>query len=357
MKLFEKRYHPPGTGPGTLRVADKIPEDAYRIYLIDYTADSLQENADATAEQCQASLTLETRTWVHVQGSITPATLTRLGDLFTLHALALEDVLNVGQRPKVDVHEDHLFVVLALPLWSDTEIGISQVSLFLGKDYLITFCSGDHDPFEPLRARLRKHQGKLRTLELDYLMYAAFDVVIDEAYPILEMIGNRIESLEDAVLTQPDNAALNGIHVTKRELLLLRRMLWPHREVINTVLRDDEKWIADLTKIYLRDCYDHVVQIMDLVDNYREMASGLLEVYLSSVSNRLNDVMRVLTIFATIFIPLSFLVGVYGMNFSNETSPWAMPELRWYYGYPLLWLMMLTVVATMLYLFKRKNWF
>lgn len=357
MKLFEKRYHPPGTGPGTLRVEAKISEDAYRIHLVDYTADSLQELEDATAEQCKASLTLETRTWVHVQGSITPETLARLGELFTLHALALEDVINIGQRPKVDIHEDHLFVVMALPFLRDTEIGISQVSLFLGEDYLITFCNDEHDPFEPLRKRLRKQPGKLSTLGVDYLMYAAFDVVIDEAYPILEMIGNQIESLEDAVLTQPDKAALNLIHSTKRELLLLRRMLWPHREVINALLRDGDKWIAEPTKIYLRDCYDHVVQIMDLVDNYREMASGLLEIYLSSMSNRLNDVMRVLTIFATIFIPLSFMVGVYGMNFSNDASPWAMPELQWYYGYPLLWFLMLAIVTTMLYLFKRNKWF
>ncbi len=186
-----------------------------------------------------------------------------------------------------------MFLVLSLPLWGDEEIGVSQVSVFLGEEYLITFCSGERDPFEPLRKRLRTQHGKLRSLGVDYLMYAAMDVVIDEAYPILEMIGARIESLEDAVLAQPDNAALNTIHTTKRELLLLRRMLWPHREVINSVLRDDDKWISEHTKVYLRDCYDHVVQIMDLVDNYREMASGLLEVYLSSVSNRLNEVMRV----------------------------------------------------------------
>ncbi len=356
MKLFEKRYHPPGTGPGTLRVEEEISEDDFRIHLFDYTAESIVEHEDATAEQCKASLSLASRTWTHVQGSITPGTLARLGEMFTLHALALEDVLNVGQRPKVDVHEDHLFVVLALPSFSDTEIGISQVSLFLGKDYLITFCHGGYDPFEPLRSRLRKQPGKLRTLGIDYLMYAALDVVIDEAYPILELIGNQIESLEEAVLSQPDKTVLNQIHATKRDLLLLRRMLWPHREVINTLLRDGDIWIADETKIYLRDCYDHVMQIMDLVDNYREMASALLEIYLSSMSNRLNDVMRVLTIIATIFIPLSFLVGVYGMNFSNDVSPWAMPELRWYYGYPLLWLLMLGVVATMLFLFKRKNW-
>lgn len=357
MKLFEKRYHPPGTGPGTLRVAEKIPEDAYRIYLVDYNADSFQEKDDATVDQCKASLALETRTWVHVQGSITPGTLAQLGESFTLHALALEDVLNVGQRPKVDFHEDHLFVVLSLPQSIDSEIAVSQVSLFLGEDYLITFCSDERDPFEPLRKRLRNQQGKLRTMEVDHLLYAVFDVVVDEAYPILELISDRIESLEDAVLTRPDQAVLNAIHVTKRELLSLRRRLWPHREVINSLLRDDDRWISDQTKLYLRDCYDHVIQIMDLVDNYREMVSSLLEVYLSSVSNRLNDVMRVLTIFATIFIPLSFLVGIYGMNFSNETSPWAMPELQWYYGYPLLWLIIIAIVATMLYFFKRKNWF
>ncbi len=358
MKIFSKRYHPPGTSPGTLKTTEPIAEDAFRIHLIEYNEQSFKETEDATPEQCQASLSDPLRTWVHMQGPVREETLSRLGELFGLHDLALEDVVNVGQRPKAEVHDDHLFSILSLPFGTDEEIQIAQVSLFLGRNFLVSFCSGTFDPFEPVRRRLRGKIGRIRAEEVDYLMYAVLDVVIDQCFPILESIGEEIEYLEEEVLERPERTTLTRIHMTKRDLLLLRRMLWPHRDVVNTLLRDEGDWFQERTKTYLRDCYDHAVQITDLIDTSREMTAGLLDIYLSNISNRMNDIMRVLTVIATVFIPLTFLVGVYGMNFvENNQSPWAMPELRWYYGYPLLWGVMIAIVVIMVIMFKRKRWF
>jgi magnesium transporter len=356
MKLFDKRYHQPGTTPATLMTTATVSEEDYRLRLIDYTPDAFEDRQDATPEDCRASLQRDSRSWLHVQGSITPTALEGLGELVGSHGLALEDVINVGQRPKIDLFDDHVFIVMALPAMQDGEVSVSQVSIFLGKDYLMTFCAGGYDPFEPVRKRLHNQKARIRAQGIDYLLHAVVDVVVDESFPVLESLSDRIEALEAAVLSRSDQDTLNSIHVTKRELLLLRRMLWPHREVITTLLHDDQSWIGDTTRIYMQDCYDHIVYVIDMIDNGREMTSSLVDVHLSNMSNRLNEVMRVLTIIATIFIPLSFIVGVYGMNFSNENSPWSMPELEWYYGYPLLWLVMIAVVLGMLIVFKRKGW-
>ncbi len=356
MRIFTKRYHPPGTLPGSLSVADEISEDEFTIRLIDYTADSYVENDGASAADCRASLSRDTRTWVDIQGTVSAGTLTQLGEMFGLHSLAMEDVVSTGQRPKMEMHSDHLFIIMSLPELTGDEIDISQASLFLGKDFLITFNDARSDPFKPLRQRLHHAIGRTRSRNVDYLLYAALDIIIDQCFPVLEDVGERIEALEGEALAHPRPDTLQEIHSIKRELLLLRRMLWPQREVINALVRDEDDWIAQETKTYLRDCYDHTVQIMDLIETCREMVAGILDVYLSNISYRMNDIMRVLTIIATIFIPLTFLVGVYGMNFSHQDSPWAMPELHWYFGYPLLWLFMIVLVGLMLWIFRRRKW-
>jgi magnesium transporter len=198
---------------------------------------------------------------------------------------------------------------------------------------------------------------RVRQRGIDYLLYSIIDLVIDQSFPVLEHFGARIETIEEAIVSGPDREVLDQVHQVKRNMILLRRSLWPQREVVNQLLRDVDGWISESTHIYLRDCYDHTVQIMDLVESYRDMSAGLLDIYMSSASMRLNDVMRVLTVIATIFIPLTFITGVYGMNFGDNTaSPWAMPELHWYYGYPLVWLLILGIVAGMLFWFRRKRW-
>jgi magnesium transporter len=351
MAYFTKRYHPPGTAPGTLTAHDAATAQPLKLWLMEYDAATLNEREDISPAECKTFLESATVTWIHIHGSAPPELLRELGASFGLHPLALEDVLNTGQRPKLENYDHQLFAVMSLPVWRGEALSTEQVSLFFGKNYVISFHSGDHDPFEPVRKRLRASGGKMRSRGADYLFYTLLDVIIDQGFPVLEDMGEWIEDLEDELLGVPSKGTLSQIHELKRDLLLLRRMLWPQREVVNQLLREDQTLIEETTRPYLRDCYDHTIQIMDLFETYRDMAAGMMDVYLSSTSNRLNEIMRVLTVIATIFIPPTFLVGVYGMNFSD------MPELHWRYGYLVVWLIIIAMVGGMLLYFKRKKWF
>ncbi|KPJ95119.1 MAG: magnesium transporter [Gammaproteobacteria bacterium SG8_15] len=357
MAYFFKRYHPPGTAPGTFNVSAIEVQVPLKIHLTDYTDQDYLEKDLVTAEECRQYLHRDSITWVHIAGSTDKTTLTDLGKLFNLHTLALEDITNTGQRPKVDSFDDQLFVIMGLPAISDNIVTIDQVSFFLGNGYVISFHESESDPFEPIRKRLRNHAGKLRSKSADYLFYSLLDIVIDQAFPLFESLGDDIEALEEELLRSPTRSTLEDIHYIKRHLLLLRRMLWPQREVVNYVIRNDLGLIDEDTLIYFHDCYDHTIQIMDILESYRETTTNMLDVYLSTVSNRLNETMKVLTIIATIFMPLTFIVGLYGMNFGiNEQSPWAMPELRWYYGYPIVLSLIVVVGVGMWIYFKRKHW-
>jgi magnesium transporter len=356
MGYFGKRYHPPGTPPGTLPEPAQGPAAPLSIRLIDYTDTTFADRTFASAAEAPADLERAAHTWIHVQGDAAPETLRELGRRFGLHPLALEDVINAGQRPKVERYDDHLFLVLAEPVQAEGRIALRQVSLFLGRDYVISFHPGGGDPFDPVRERLRAEGGRLRARGADYLLYALVDLVIDRAFPVLEGLGDVLEDLEDALLEDPDRAALRRLHHAKRDLLLLRRACWPQREAVNGLSRE-EHLLGDETRLYLRDCYDHAVHAMDLVESFRDVTAGLMDIYLSAMSNRMNEVMRVLTVMATLFIPLTFITGVYGMNFHNPDSPWAMPELGWYWGYPLALASMAVVAVGMVLYFKRKGWF
>jgi len=359
MAYFTKRYHPSGTSPGTLANHEKTDKIPLMISVTDYTDTEFQEKYLANAEECKSYLEKDTVTWIHVQGDAEPDTMRHLGSIFGLHHLALEDVINSGQRPKIDEYSEHLFVVMshAVKVENSNEITLEQVSFFLGDNFVISFHPGEYDLFEPVRERLRNHIGRIRARGADYLMYALLDMIVDEGYPVLEWLGDEIETLEDEILETPTNNSLRTLHQLKRTLIILRRMLWPQREVLNNLARNENDLITENNRIYFNDCYDHTIQIMELNETYRDMVTGLMDIYLSSISFRLNEIMRVLTVIATIFIPLTFIVGLYGMNFSNDNSPWAMPELHWYYGYPMVLIVMVMVIAGMLYYFKRKNWF
>ena len=350
MAYFTKRYHPPGTAPGTLTAHETTSTRPLRLRLMEYDATTFDERDNLSTVECKASLESATITWIHAYGYAGPELLKELGETFGLHPLALEDVLNTGQRPKLENYDRQMFAVMSLPVWREEELSTEQVSLFFGKNYVISFYNGDDDPFELVRKRLRGG-GRIRSRGADYLFYTLLDVIIDQGFPILEDLGEWIEDLEDELLDAPSRQTLSQIHELKRDLLLLRRMLWPQREVINQLLREDQSLIEETTRPYLRDCYDHTIQIMDLFETYRDMAAGMLDVYLSSISNRLNDVMRVLTVIATIFIPPTFLVGIYGMNFID------MPELHWRYGYLMAWLIIVVMMGGMLLYFKSKKWF
>ena len=356
MAHFIKRYHPPGTAPGTLQPRPEAEAGQVVIRLMDYDAQEVREHTITRAEECRPYLDRRSITWIHVQGPVQPQTLQELGLLFELHPLALEDVLNTGQRPKIEAYQDSFFVTMALPRREAGRIAFDQVSLFCGEGFIVSFHPGEGDPFEPLRKRVREHNGRFRARDVDYLLYALMDLIIDQAFPLLDAYGEELEAIEDAVVQNPGKETVHAIHSAKRDLFTLRRMLWPQRDVVNSILRDEIELVQEETKVYFRDCYDHAIQIIDLIESYRELTTSLLDTYLSTTSHRLNEVMRLLTVIATIFIPLTFVAGVYGMNFAHAESPWAMPELSWYYGYPVVLGLMFVIAVGMLLFFHRKGW-
>lgn len=357
MALFNKRYHPAGTAPGTLTKVQSEDAKPLRIRLADFDKDQVRIQDSADVAECKACLKRDTVTWVHVQGHPTEDAMRELGKSFGLHPLALEDVLNSGQRPKVEAFSDYLFVVMSLPMLEDDLVKVYQVSFFLGDNYLITFCEADFAPFEPIVNRLQTFGGRMRERGADYLMYSLLDVVIDRAFPLFETFGFQLEELEEQMQENADPEILSQIHLIRRELILLRRNLWPQREVIAELLREESALIRTDTDIYLRDCYDHAFQVMDLLETYRDMVGSMLDIYMSSVGNRMNDVMRVLTVIATIFIPLTFIVGVYGMNFDRNAGPLSMPELGQPLGYLFVWIAMLVIGIGMVLFFRSRKWF
>lgn len=293
-------------------------------------------------------------TWLNVAGLGDAEVIADLGRLFGLHPLALEDVVHVHQRAKVEQYGEHLFVVARMPRENEG-LATEQVSMFVGKNFVLTFIEDPGDSFEPVRTRLRGG-GQLREAGPAYLTYSLLDAVIDGYFPVVEAFAERLDKLEDRLTTRPSRRTISEIHAAKHSLRSLRRILWPLREAVNSLIRDPSPLIDADTRVHLRDCYDHLVQIIDLLETYREVCADLTDLYLSSLSTRMNEVMKVLTIIATIFMPLSFITGLYGMNFQTERSPWNMPELTWRYGYfYALGLMSLTVLAMLGY-FRRKGW-
>ncbi|MCS6804881.1 MAG: magnesium/cobalt transporter CorA, partial [Blastocatellia bacterium] len=335
-----KRYAQPGTAPGTLRPPPVKRVERVRIRVIDYNADCFDEREVQTLDECMAYREKPTVTWIDVTGVHDIELIQQLGQKFGLHSLALEDVVNTGQRPKIDEYDDHFFIVLRELQWQEGLIA-DQISLFFGEKFVITIQELEGDVFDPVRERLRRGRTRIRQLGADYLAYALLDKLVDEMFPILELYGERLEDLEDGLIERPTRALLHEVHRIRRDLVVMRRTVWPEREVVNILLREDSHLISAETKLYLRDVYDHTVQIVEIIETYRDIVGGMLEVYLSSVSNRMNEVIKVLTIISTIFIPLTFIVGIYGMNFNTDVSPWNMPELNWYYGYPAVMLVML----------------
>ncbi|MGK2914397.1 MAG: magnesium/cobalt transporter CorA [Porticoccaceae bacterium] len=359
MKKIIKRYHTPGTAPGTL-IQREQEGVAAQILLMVYTAETCSELEIRAIADCEPYRTPGSTLWIHLQGTPSANVLEELGSRFGLHALALEDVQNTGQRPKLDVFDQRYFMVAALPVIADDQVQTHQISIFYGDGFVISIANGGHDPFQPVRRRLHSHSTPMRTFGADHLLYALLDLIIDEAFPVLEQLGEKIDELEEEVLASPSRDDIERLHHIKRSLLILRRILWPQREIINALLREDALPLSDHTRIYLRDCYDHSIQLMELLESYRDMTASILDIYLSSINFRTNDVMRTLTVISTIFLPLTFIVGIYGMNFGNGNtglSPFAMPELNAYYGYPSVIVVMVALTGIMLRYFKRKDWF
>jgi len=344
---------PPGSAPGTL--VKQPGSAAPTVEVIRYGPDACEDVPAAPPAELRAGIGALPVTWINVSGLGDLDLLRGYGKAFGLHRLSLADVVNLHQRPKAEVYEGYLFIVTRMPrggVGPETE----QITLVLGENYVLTFQERPGDCFEPVRQRLRRKRGRIRDAGADYLAYALLDAVIDGYYPVLEACGERLARLEDEIIAAPSRAAITDVHDLKHDLLMLRRAIWPQRELVNALLREHAELISATTQVYLRDCYDHAVQLMDVVETYREIASALVDVYLSSVSARLNEVMKVLTIIATIFIPLGFIASVYGMNFDAKSSPWNMPELGWRYGYPFALALMLAVAVGLMVYFARRGW-
>ena len=352
----------PGEAPGILKVATAPAGRPPVITLMEYDAGAFEERVIPDAKELLSHLKNDRVTWINIDGLNEIEILQALGSRFNLHPLALEDVLNTGQRPKVEQYDDYLFIVVQM-LYLDAEkkICAEQVSMFLGKTFLITLQEeADFDVFEPVRARIRTSSGQMRKQGADYLAYALLDSIIDHYYPVLESIGLEIDEIEDELVDNPLVRPIGSLHHHKRTLTQVRRLVWPVRDVANSLLHEESGLISPNTKIYLRDCYDHSVQLMDLVESYRDVLSGLMEIHISSVGLRTNEIMRVLTVISSIFIPLTFIAGVYGMNFAAERNgrklPWNMPELYQPYGYVFCVLFMLLIAVAQLIYFKKKRW-
>jgi magnesium transporter len=347
-----KRISDVGQPPGTLIYTGKHVVEKERITVMEYDADSYREREVEALSSCFPLKGKPAVTWINLDGLHNTALMEEIGASLGIHPLVQEDILNVSQRPKMDDMGDYLFfVVKMLYRGSDTrKIETEQVSILVGDGYVISFQERRGDVFDPIRDRIREAKGRVRRMGADYLAYALLDAVVDNYFPVLEMFGENLETVEQELLEDPRTEMSATIHAMKRELIFLRRAVWPVREFLASLERR-EAWIMQRTTLlYMRDLYDHAIQLMEAIETYRDMVTGLLDVYLSSLSNRMNQVMKVLTLIATIFIPLTFIAGIYGMNFQH------MPELGWKWAYPAVLGGMTAIGLAMLVWFKRKRW-
>jgi magnesium transporter len=352
--LFTDERRPePGTAPGTLEPAPDAGPTS--IDVMAYGPEGFVEEEVEDPGRIGEYLEKWPVTWINVAGLGDVETIRRIGDRFGLHPLALEDVLNTSQRPKLDEYDDTAFIVARMT--SDVEqMTIEQLGLFVGRGWVLTFQERPGDCLDPVRARIRRTKGRIRTSGPDYLAYAILDAVVDFYFPVLDACSDRLERIEDQVLGNPGPDTIAALQGTKHGLLALRRAVTPMRDVLGALLREPTDPFTDETRVYIRDCHDHVLQVVELIEAYRELDASLMETYRTTLSNRSNDVMKVLTIIATIFIPLSFIAGLYGMNFDPKVSPWNMPELGWYLGYPFALGLMAVVGLGLVAFFHRKGW-
>ena len=351
-RLAPKRSRKAGLPPGTPVHLGERKSDTTRLTLLHYDEQRAVEQEMKTAQECLALRDSPGVSWINITGLHEVETLAQFGDAFGLHPLVLEDVLNTDQRPKLEDYGEYLYIVIkrlgnGAPA---NEISTEQISLILGRNLVISFLESDSGVFNVVKDRILNNRGRIRRLGADYLAYTLMDAVVDNYFAIFEGLGERIEVLQETIISRPIPASLQTLHALKRELLFLRKSVWPLREVVSGLQRGDSTLIHKDTWFYLRDVYDHTIHVIDTIETYRDMLASMMDIYLSSLSIRLNEVMKVLTIIATIFMPLTFIVGLYGMNFQH------MPELSWRWGYPLVLLVMAGVTAGMLVFFRRKKW-
>lgn len=342
-----------GMSPGTMIFIGEQQVDKARIDIIHYDTTILEEKSDVSAEQCRDFSTAPGVTWINVNGIHNIGLIESLGKYFDLHPLTLEDIVNTTQRPKVEEFPNYLYTVLKMMTFDETsnQVEIEHVSLILGENYVISFLEDEGDVFDYVRERIRTAKGRIRSLKADFLAYALMDAAVDNYFLAIERIGDRIEDMDDNILAHPKPENIQEVHLMKREILNFRKAVWPLREEVGALEKSETSLIRPETKVFLRDLYDHIIQIIDMVETFRDILGGIHDTYLSSVSNRMNEIMKVLTIISTIFIPITFIVGVYGMNFEH------MPELKWPFGYYLIWCIMVIIAISLIFFFKRRKWF
>lgn len=357
MSIFKKdkarKIKQPGLPPGTIVHVGEKKTDKTIITIVDYDENTIQEKRTNFVEESFPFKNSPTKSWINVDGVHQVDILEKIGKHFDIHPLVLEDIAHIGQRPKVEEYASYIFIELNMIFFHESKVELEsdQISFVLGNNFLLTFQEKERDIFHPIRERLRSENLRIRKLGVDYLLYSLIDMVVDNYFVVLEKMGEKLEELEETVMSRPTNKTLHLINQTKREMIALRKSVWPAREVISELYRSESPLINDTTDVYFRDVYDHTVQVMDTIENYRDIISGIQEIYLSSISIKTNEVMKVLTVISTIFIPLTFIVGIYGMNFRN------MPELNWDWAYFAVMGIMFVIAVGMLFYFKRKKWF
>lgn len=342
-----------GLPPGTIIHTGDRKTETPRITLIEYDVVNYREERAESLDQALPVKAAPTVTWINIDGLHDLHMMDAIGKRFHIHPLTLEDILNTGQRPKVEEFDSYLFLVLQMLIHDDKtgKVASEQISFILGDSFLISFQEIEGDLFHAVRERIRKTKGRIRTMGPDYLFYALLDAVVDHYFLVLERFGGTIESLETQIAGKPDASLIVGLHSLKREMIFLRKQLWPLRDVLGKLTKNDIARIGDQTSLYLRDVHDHTIQIIDGIETLRDLVTGMQEIYLSTQSNHLNEVMKVLTMISTLFIPMSFVAGVYGMNFKY------MPELEWRWGYPLFWAVIAILISGMFVYFRKKKWF
>lgn len=351
-RLFKKKLRPVGLPPGSLLYTNGEKTGKIRLSIIEYTEDKFIEKEDASIDECQEYMATPAMTWIQVYGASDSATIASLGKHFQLHPLVLEDIATTGQRTKMDVYKDQVFVIMRLLQYDESTQTLKdeQVSLVFGPNYLISFLESRHDIFQPIKERLREGSQRIRSQGSDYLAYAFLDTVVDTYFIVLEKVDVFLDNLEEELIRLPKPNTLQKIQHAKRDMIILRKAIWPMRDVVNRFLRLESPLIGSTSQLYLHDVYDHVVQIIDIIEGFRDVVSGMVDIYLSNINIRTNDIMKVLTIVSTIFVPLTFISSLYGMNFEH------MPELHTRWGYPVVLIIMISVAIGMLIFFRRKKW-
>ena len=349
-KVTKLKKKPAGSSPGSVVYVGVDRNTPVKISALRYSLNAYQAQREITVDECRPGG--EGLQWITVDGVHDVDLLTKIGERFSLHPLVVEDIGNTTQRPKIEQFDDYIFIAMKMITYNaeTSEVRSEHVSIVFGQGFVLSFLEDAGDVFDPVRKRIESGKGRIRSMGSDYLVYALLDSIVDRYFDVIEGLGERIEELEEEVVTQPEVSTLTGIHKVKRELIYLRRSVWPVREIVNALIRDESHFVHSEVKLFLRDLYDHSIHVVDTIETLRDIVSGTLDVYLSSVSNKLNQVMKVLTVMSSIFIPLTFVAGVYGMNFHY------MPELEWKWGYPTVMFGMFVLAVGLLRIFQRKQW-